>query len=245
MYLSIGPRLLPLGIWYCTVWSYWAQAIIIGCVLCLCAFKISSHMADAYTLSFIEIRGRTVQPGLSRFGLSKAKGKGRLLRFWSNSTATPDGSEQKPEVVNNVWHDSELVATKLCSQIGCKWNAMFESDVETGIGWTNFYFWFEYFFSSLPLKIIVICVTDQISITQSQRSVLNFKFASSNFSEVDELLGENKTKIVRREKIQLESMSNAIIHINKNFAVKNSGISCLALISWYSARAIWQWQSCM
>ena len=245
MYLSIGPRLLPLGIWYCTVWSYWAQAIIIGCVLCLCAFKISSHMADAYTLSFIEIRGRTVQPGLSRFGLSKAKGKGRLLRFWSNSTATPDGRH---------WQWAKAWGCKQCLAwlwIGCN-QTLQPNRLQMKCyvwklfrGWTNFYFWFEYFFSSLPLKIIVICVSDQISITQSQRSVLNFKFASSNFSEVDELLGENKTKIVRREKFQLESMSNAIIHINKNFAVKNSGISCLALISWYSARAIWQWQSCM
>ena len=32
---------------------------------------ISSHMAGAYTLSFFKIRGRTVQPRLSRFGLSK------------------------------------------------------------------------------------------------------------------------------------------------------------------------------
>ena len=32
---------------------------------------ISSHMTGAYTLSFFEIRGGTVQPRLSRFGLSK------------------------------------------------------------------------------------------------------------------------------------------------------------------------------
>ena len=31
----------------------------------------TSHMAGAYTLSFFEIRGRTVQPRPSRFGLSK------------------------------------------------------------------------------------------------------------------------------------------------------------------------------
>ena len=31
----------------------------------------TSHMAGAYTLSFFEIRGGTVQPRLSRFGLSK------------------------------------------------------------------------------------------------------------------------------------------------------------------------------
>ena len=40
MYLSLGARLLPLGIWHRTVWSYLVQAIINGCVLCLCAFKM-------------------------------------------------------------------------------------------------------------------------------------------------------------------------------------------------------------
>ena len=48
MYLSLGPRLLPLGIWYRTVWSNSVQAningsvqaIINGCVLYLSAFKL-------------------------------------------------------------------------------------------------------------------------------------------------------------------------------------------------------------
>ena len=46
MYLSLGPRLLPLGIWYSTVWSYWVQAIVNGCVLCLCAFKMHLFAYD-------------------------------------------------------------------------------------------------------------------------------------------------------------------------------------------------------
>ena len=50
-------------------------------------------------------------------------------------------------------------------------------DVETCIHWTIFDFWFDDFFSSLPLKIITHCVIDQPSITQSRRSVLNFKFS--------------------------------------------------------------------
>ena len=40
MYLLIGAWLLPLGIWYHTVWSCWVQAIINGCVLCFWAFKM-------------------------------------------------------------------------------------------------------------------------------------------------------------------------------------------------------------
>ena len=40
MYLLLGSRLLQLGIWYSTVWSYRVQAIIVGCVLHLCAFKM-------------------------------------------------------------------------------------------------------------------------------------------------------------------------------------------------------------
>ena len=40
MYLLLGSPLLPLSIWYCTVWSYWLQVIIIWCVSCLYAFKM-------------------------------------------------------------------------------------------------------------------------------------------------------------------------------------------------------------
>ena len=43
--------------------------------------------------------------------------KGSLLRFKSNSTATSDGGAQK--LGNNVWRDSESIATKVCSR---KWN---------------------------------------------------------------------------------------------------------------------------
>ena len=43
--------------------------------------------------------------------------------FLGESTATLDGRAQKLE--NNLWHDSELIATKVCSQINSKWTAMF------------------------------------------------------------------------------------------------------------------------
>ena len=47
--------------------------------------------------------------------------KGRLLRLELSSTATSDGGAQK--LGNDVWHDSELITTKVCSKIGRKWNA--------------------------------------------------------------------------------------------------------------------------
>ena len=51
-------------------------------------------------------------------------------------------------------------ATKVYSQICSKWNAMFESHIETCIDWMSFNFQFEDFFSSLLLKIIIyfLCV---------------------------------------------------------------------------------------
>ena len=51
--------------------------------------------------------------------------KGLLLRFQSNNAATSDGSAQK--LGNYVRRNSELIATKVWSQIGRKWNAMFET----------------------------------------------------------------------------------------------------------------------
>ena len=75
--------------------------------------------------------------------------KGRLLRFESNSAVTSDGGAQK--LGNNVRRNSESIATKLCSQIGRKWNAMFESHVVTSVDRTSFDFRFEDFLSNLPL----------------------------------------------------------------------------------------------
>ena len=66
--------------------------------------------------------------------------KGRMLRFESNSTATSDGSAQK--LGNDVRHDYESTSAKVCSQIGRKWNAMFESHVVTSVDRWSFYFGF-------------------------------------------------------------------------------------------------------
>ena len=73
--------------------------------------------------------------------------KGRLLRFESNSKATSDDCTQK--LGNYVKHDSESIATRVCSQIGCKWNVMFESHVVTSVDRTSFDFRFEDFLSYL------------------------------------------------------------------------------------------------
>ena len=52
------------------------------------------------------------------------------------------------------------------------------------------------FWGNLQLKIIIYCVTDQPTITQSRRLALNFKFSPSHFSEVDRLLAECQEKNV-------------------------------------------------
>ena len=54
--------------------------------------------------------------------------KGRLLRF---EQKTSDGCAQK--LGNDVWYDSESISTKVCSQIGSKRNAMFESHVVSSV----------------------------------------------------------------------------------------------------------------
>ena len=49
MYLSLGARLLLLGIWYRTIWSYSMQVIVIGCVLSRYEFKMH-HFACGWCL---------------------------------------------------------------------------------------------------------------------------------------------------------------------------------------------------
>ena len=75
--------------------------------------------------------------------------KGRLLIFKLISAVISDGGAQKLE--NNVWHDFELIATKVCSQIGRKWNAMFESHAVTSVDRMSFNYGFEDFLSNLSL----------------------------------------------------------------------------------------------
>ena len=59
--------------------------------------------------------------------------------------------------------------------------------------------------------------------------VLSFHGSDSTY-EVDELPDEHWAKTMQWKKLQLQSMPNAMMYFDKRFAVKNSGISCLALI---------------
>ena len=83
----------PLGMWYCTVWSYWVQAIINECVLCLCAFKM--HLfAYGWCLHtfFFQDKGEDHATLLSHFGLSNYNVQGSSFppslgfRIWARTT---------------------------------------------------------------------------------------------------------------------------------------------------------------
>ena len=63
---------------------------------------------------------------------------------------TSDGCAQK--LGNDVRRDSESIATKVCRQIGRKWNAMCESHVATSVERTTFDNQFEDYLSNLPCK---------------------------------------------------------------------------------------------
>ena len=123
---------------------------------------------------------------------------------------------------NDVWHDSESIATKVWSQVGRKWNSMqvFDSHVVTSTDRTSFVFFEQSAFVNNHLLCYWPTVHNSIS-----KSCPKFQVLSSHFSKVDELLDEHWAKIVRSENI-----STPIACIEKRFAFKNSAISCLALI---------------
>ena len=114
--------------------------------------------------------------------------KGRLLRFESNSAATSDGSAQK--LGNDVRRNSEWIATKLCSQIGRKWNAIFESHGVTSVDRTSFDFRFEDFLRSSFVNIHLLCYWPTIHNSIS-KICPKFQVISSHFFKVDELLDEH------------------------------------------------------
>ena len=127
--------------------------------------------------------------------------KGRMLKFESNSTATLDGSAQK--LGNDVRRDSESIATKVCSQIGRKWNVMFETWKQcSDQRWQDelrFSIW-RFFEQSAFANFHLLCYWPTIhnSIT---KICPKFQVFSSHFFEVDELLDEQWAKIVQSEKI--------------------------------------------
>ena len=81
---------------------------------------------------------------------------------------------------------------------------------------------------SLETKTIIYCVTDRQPITQSWRSVLNFKISVLTFLRLISCLMSIGQVWCKDKIFLLQSMSNAIRCIDKRFAFKNSGISCLA-----------------
>ena len=155
--------------------------------------------------------------------------KGCLLRFELNSTATSHGGAQK--LGNDVWHDFKSIASKVCIQISRKRNAIFGRHVDwvTSVDRSSFDFRYEDFVSNLPLKTIICCVTDRLSITRSRRSVLNFKFSVLIFSRSMICSMSNEQKLCKVKIFQLQSMSNVIRCIDQRFAFKNCGVSCLPL----------------
>ena len=75
----------------------------------------------------------------SRYKSTTCLRKERLLRFELNSTATSELNSTATsdcgakKLGNDVWHDSESIATKICSQISRKRKAMFESHSMTTV----------------------------------------------------------------------------------------------------------------
>ena len=72
------------------------------------------------------------------------------------------------------------------------------------------------FVSAFKSKTLAYCVTDQPSITQYWRSVLNFKFSVLTCSRLKWALSQNCEKWI----FQLQSMLNAIRCIDHRFAIK-------------------------
>ena len=95
----------------------------------------------------------------------------------------------------DVRRDSESITTKVCSQIGCKWNAIFENHVVTSIDRTRFDFQFWRFFEQPAfVNYHLLCYWPTI-----HNLILNicskFQVLSSHFFEFYELPDEYWTKL--------------------------------------------------
>ena len=109
-----------------------------------------------------------------------------------------------------------MIATKVGRQNCSKWNAIFESHVETCIDWTSFNFWFHYFFyQSATQNNGLLCYWPS---TQSWRSELYFRCSVPTF-------------------LRLMSCS---MRIDKKMCSENISTP-IQLEHW----AIQKWQSCM
>ena len=112
-----------------------------------------------------------------------------------------------------------------------KWNAMAESSSETSTDcqWTSLIVTLTIFWDICYSKNHLLYYWPPI--TQYLRSVLNFKLSVLTFLRSMSCLMSIEQKLCKVKKtFQLQSMSHATTHINLRFAVKNSGISCPALI---------------
>ena len=112
--------------------------------------------------------------------------KGLLLKIEQRS----DFRWRRAKLGIDVWRDSESIAIKVCSQIGRKLNAMFESHVVTSVDRTSFYFRFEDFWQSAFVNIHLLCYWPTIHKLIS-KICPKFQVISSHFFEVDELLDEH------------------------------------------------------
>ena len=155
-----------------------------------------------------------------------------------------DCSEQKLE--NNLcmihWHYSELnqlITINSCSQISCIWN------VQKPYG-LALIFYLNFFFSNLLkmnllLKIIIYCVTDLPSITESQRSIVNFKFSLLTFLKSMScfISIEQTWNIVWRE------IFSTLIYV-QCYNMYQQKVCVRVYLVWlcYSTQAIQEWKSC-
>ena len=125
-------------------------------------------------------------------------------------------AEQKM-LVNNIGHNSESIANKVCSQIGSKRKAIFQSHVETCISWTSFHFLFKDFFQQSASENKNLLCYWPTTHNPIFKVCPKFQFFSPHFYHVDDL------------KLCEEKMCNSnlcrIICVDQGFAVKNSGIS--------------------
>ena len=137
-----------------------------------------------------------------------------------------------------LWHDSESIATKVCSQISSKRNAMFEIHSETSIDRTSFNFRFNFFFSNLLLKTIIFRVNGQPSITLSRRSVRNLKFSVVTFLRL-----MSCSMSIEQKLCEDKNLNSNLCRISWNVSRKCLLSRIVYLVwPWYSTWAIHKWR---
>ena len=135
---------------------------------------------------------------------------------------------------NNVWHDSESIATKVCSKIGCKWNVMFENNLVTSIGRASFNFLSEdflaipwYAFCKNHLQCYWPTIHNLILKICPKFQVLNSHFFNQGWRVAQWPWNCAQWKYFY---FNLCRMWKDSYNLYQRFEFKNSGILCLALI---------------